>query len=191
MPSASVTTRLGGLRRPSETLVASACIASAVLAAVATVAASVGLGAAPATRRWLAFGFAGVPPTVAEALGIFAHNLRALGGVAGLILIAQLPWHAGTDPRALRALRSAGECLIAGLTAANVLVVGCSLGAYGARMLRALLPHAPVELAAYALALALYAPARRRRLSVTEAATALSASTALLAVAAALEVFAA
>ena len=47
---------------------------------------------------------------------------------------------------------------------ANVLVVGAGLGAYGARMVRAELPHGPVELAAYALALGLYLQGRRRAL---------------------------
>ena len=50
------------------------------------------------------------------------------------------------------------------MIAANVLVVGAALGAYGERMVRAMLPHGPVELAAYALALALYLQGRSRAL---------------------------
>ena len=46
-----------------------------------------------------------------------------------------------------------GEALLAAAVAANVIVVGASFGAYGTRMLRAALPHGPVELAAYSLAL--------------------------------------
>ena len=45
-----------------------------------------------------------------------------------------------------------------------MLVVGAALGGYGTRMVRAMLPHGPVELAAYSLALALYLQGRRRAL---------------------------
>ena len=62
---------------------------------------------------------------------------------------------------------------------ANVLVIGAGLGAYGERMARAELPHGPVELAAYALALALYLQGRRRALPagrLTKVAAALATS---------------
>ena len=52
--------------------------------------------------------------------------------------------------------RRLGEVLLGGAIAANLIIVGASFGAYGTRMLRAALPHGPVELAAYSLALALY-----------------------------------
>ena len=45
-----------------------------------------------------------------------------------------------------------------------MLVVGAAIGAYGTRMVGAMLPHGPVELAAYSLALALYLHGRRRAL---------------------------
>ena len=54
--------------------------------------------------------------------------------------------------------------LLGAAVAANVIVIGASFGAYGTRMLRAALPHGPVELAAYSLALALYLQGRRRPL---------------------------
>ena len=43
-------------------------------------------------------------------------------------------------------------------------MVGAALGAYGTRMVLRALPHGPVELAAYSLALALYLQGRRRDL---------------------------
>ena len=99
------------------------------------------------------------------AVAIFVHNARAILGVFGLLLIAQLAArHPGGPGRAQRLILAGGELILAGVIAANVLVVGAGLGAYGERMARAELPHGPVELAAYALALALYLQGRRRAL---------------------------
>ena len=58
-------------------------------------------------------------------------------------------------------LRGSGEVLLAAGIAANVIVVGASLGAYGTRMVLAALPHGPVELGAYALALVAVPPGAR------------------------------
>ena len=71
-----------------------------------------------------------------------------------------------------------------------MLVVGAALGAYGTRMARAMLPHGPVELAAFALALGLHLHGRRRALPAGRIAAAIAASVVLLAIAAVLEVFA-
>ena len=55
----------------------------------------------------------------------------------GLLLIAQVALREpGRAARGAARAASAGEALIAGLLAANVLVVGAALGAYGARMAR-------------------------------------------------------
>jgi hypothetical protein len=70
-----------------------------------------------------------------------------------------------------------------------VLVVGAGLGAYGWRMARAELPHGPVELAAYALALALYLQGSKRALPSRHLARVVAMSAALLAFAAVLETF--
>ena len=56
-------------------------------------------------------------------------------------------------------------------------------------MARAELPHGPVELAAYALALALYLQGRRRALPRSHLARVVAVSVALLAIAAGLETF--
>ena len=71
-----------------------------------------------------------------------------------------------------------------------MLVVGAAVGGYGTRMVRAMLPHGPVEVAAYALALALYLLGRSRPLPTARLAGTIATSVALLAVAALLETFA-
>jgi uncharacterized membrane protein SpoIIM required for sporulation len=75
--------------------------------------------------------------------------------------------------------------------ALNVLVVGAALGAYGRRMVTAILPHGLLELAAFAVALALYLRARRVRLAPPRIATTALACVGLLALAAVLETYAA
>jgi hypothetical protein len=79
--------------------------------------------------------------------------------------------------------------LVGAAVAANVIVVGASLGAYGTRMLRATLPHGPFELAAYSLALALYLQGRRWPLPLRLALGVGALSVATLALAAALETY--
>ena len=70
-----------------------------------------------------------------------------------------------------------------------MIVVGASLGAYGTRMVRAALPHGPVELAAYSLALALYLQGRREPLPSRHGRDVGALSIAALALAAVLETF--
>ena len=79
-------------------------------------------------------------------------------------------------------------CSAAGI-AANVIVVGASLGAYGTRMVLAALPHGPVELGAYALALSLYVQGRDRPLPGRLIVAVAALSVAALALAAILETF--
>ena len=79
------------------------------------------------------------------------------------------------------------ELLVAGQVAFNTLVVGSALGAYGARMVRAMLPHGPVELAALAVALALVIAGCRRSLPVRGMLAWAVVSVGLLAIAAILE----
>jgi hypothetical protein len=151
----------------------------------------VDVGFAASARRWLAFGFAGLPARPAEAVSIFRHNLGALLAVAGLLVITQTPYWAGdTQPgRSHRLVRGAGEALLSGAVAANVAVVGASFGAYGARMIRAALPHGPLELGAFSLALGLYIKARQRRIPVGLMVVVGVLSVAGLALAALLEVY--
>jgi hypothetical protein len=165
-------------------------VAAVLLAASAATSGVTRIAAAERARRWLDYPFTGVPARIRDAVAIFAHNARALLGVFGLLLIAQLAARAPGGPsRAQRATRAVGELLIAGLVAANVLAVGASLGAYGERMARAMLPHGPVELAAFSLGLALYVQGRDRPVSVRHLAGTAVISMGLLFAAALLETF--
>ena len=146
---------------------------------------------APA-RRLLAFQFRGVPAEPAVAATVFVHNLHALLAIGGALLVAQMPFLVGRAAvlgRTQWMLRCACEAALAGGVAANVMVIGVSFGAYGSRMARAALPHGPIELAAYSLALALYFQGRHRVLPARHILTVAVLSTALLAAAAALETF--
>ena len=151
-------------------------------------------GSPPRRGAGLRFPFAGIPARPSTAAIIFSHNLRALAAICGLLLIAQSAhWNvsaAGTEPGpAHRTLRWLGEALLAAAVAANLLVIGASFGAYGTRMVRAALPHGPVELAAYSLALALYLQGRTRALPARHMLAVLALSVATLALAAVLETY--
>ena len=166
-------------------------IAGGVTVSVIVIAIIVRVGYAAEARRWLAYPFAGVPARLGESATIFLHNLRALAAVAGLLLIPQSPyWDGKTEPgTAQRAVQGVGEALLAAGVAANVIVVGVSVGAYGERMISAILPHGPVELAAYALALALYLQGRGGPLPARHVLAITALSISVLALAAALETF--
>ena len=174
-----------------DTSKVAATIAGLLIAATFLTALVVDMGFAANARRWLAFGFAGLPPGPAEAVSIFRHNLGALLAVAGLLVIAQTPYWAGeTQPgRSHRLVRGAGEVLLSGAVSANVAVVGAGFGAYGARMIRAALPHGPLELGAFCLALGLYMKGRARPIPVGLMVVVGVLSVAGLALAALLEVY--
>jgi hypothetical protein len=180
------------LRRPSAraTCRLSVGVAALVIAAIAASACAIRLLAAGLVGGWLNYRFSGVPARPHEAVAIFVHNGRALAGVFGLLLIAQTALRGGAQPGLVQhAVRNAAEAVIAGLIAANVLLVGAGLGAYGGRMARAMLPHGPVELAAFALALAVYLQGRCRALLAWYVVTAGATSVLLLAGAAVLETY--
>ena len=191
---ASVPPRIAGERSRTEpttgTVRLTATVAMLTLAGVLIVAALFDVELAGQARAWLGYRFPGLPARSNVAVAIFLHNARAILGVFGLLLIAQLAArHSGEPARAQRLILAGGELILAGVVAANVLVVGAGLGGYGERMARAELPHGPVELAAYALGLALYLQGRRRALPFSHLARVIAVSIALLALAAALETF--
>jgi hypothetical protein len=160
--------------------------------AVVLIALVVRAGLAAGARRWLAFPFAGIPANPGEAASIFIHNLRALAAVWGVLLIAQsgCPATSNGQPGVVhRTLRRLGEALLGAAIAANVIVVGASFGAYGTRMVRAALPHGPVELVAYSLALVLYLQGRNRPLPIRHVLAMAALSMSALALAALLETF--
>jgi uncharacterized membrane protein SpoIIM required for sporulation len=193
------TTAVLARQRPSGaevSLVATAKIAAWIAGALTVAVLVIGLGVdiaavAPA-RRLLAFEFSGVPAEPAVAATVFVHNLHALLAIGGALLVAQMPYlgsRTAAPGRTQWMLRWACEAALAGGVAANVMVIGVSFGAYGTTMTRAALPHGPVELAAYSLALALYIQGRDRALPARHILTVVVLSTFLLAVAAALETF--
>lgn len=162
-------------------------LAAAMTAAALAVAVVVHLALAVEVRQRLDFGFAGVPATPDAALSIFAANTRLLAVVFAATALTQVQ----CNERAAALLRGVTDSVLALEVALNTIVVGAALGAYGTRMLAAVLPHGPIELAAFALALALYVRARRARLSRRHIAAVATACVSGLALAAALETFAA
>lgn len=165
----------------------------AVLAVVALAAAVTAIAFTGPARDALGFGFGGVPRTFGEAVSIFAHNARLMGAVAAAVIVVQslrLERADGSLGRGGELARSGVDVVLGVAVAVNAAVVGVAFGAYGDRMVKATLPHAPVELAAFGLALALYLRARRERLRPRPALLLAAAALALLAFAALIEVFA-
>jgi hypothetical protein len=188
-PRPALPTNLGcaGRRR---ILVVAGLIAATLIAAVALIAAVTRVAFAAQARGWLGYRFPGVPARPDTAVIIFTHNVIALSGVLGLLLIAQLAAHTADGPgRVQRAVQAGGDLILAAAVAANTLVVGVAIGAYGTRMVGAVLPHGPVELAADTLAIALYLHGRRQTLPARQIAATITSCVALLAVAAVLETF--
>jgi hypothetical protein len=171
---------------------AAAVIAGVVLAFAALVAAAVAAFAAGDVRDALGFGFASVPRTLREAVTIFVSNARLMGVVGATTLIVQSAWIAAWGEalgRGSRILRAVADVWLVAAVAFNVAVVGAAVGAYGVRMVVAMLPHGPPELAAYALGLTLYVRARRELLPVAVIARLAAWALGLLAVSAFLETF--
>ena len=165
-------------------------IATTLIAAVALIAVVTHVAFPGEARGWLGYRFPGVRARIGDAVLIFEHNLVALLGVLGVLLIAQIAARAFDGPGPiLRAVHVCAELSLAAGIAANTLIVGVAIGAYGLRMVSATLPHGPIELAAYTLAIALYLHGRSRALPSGHLATVAGASVALLALAAALETF--
>jgi hypothetical protein len=124
-------------------------VAAALIAGALLVATLTDVAFAAAARGWLGYRFPGVPARAGEAALIFEHNLVALLGVLGVLLIAQIAARAADGPGPLqRAVQVCAELSLAAGIAANTLIVGIAIGAYGLRMVHAVLPHWPVELAA-------------------------------------------
>jgi hypothetical protein len=145
-------------------------ITGAGLLAISLVALVVGAAFAGTVRGWLDYPFSGIP----------AHAS-----------VAQAGWRRPGGPsRTQQIIQRLAELVVAGAVAANIVLIGASVGAYGQRMLAATLPHGPVELAGDALALALYWQGRRRRVALGDVAVVAAVSVGLLAVAASLETFA-
>jgi hypothetical protein len=168
-------------------------LCAAIAAAIAVAAITVRLTLAAPARDLLEYPFADQHPSLAGAAAILATNARKLAGVYGLALVAQAPLLAGEvgRPRAGRALlRLTCDAGALGLLAPSGVLVAVALGAYGSRMTAAILPHGPLELVAFALALCVYRDARRRPVRAGRALGHAATGLALLAAAALLETYA-
>jgi hypothetical protein len=169
-----------------------ASIAGWIVASVATVAVLVRVTAAEPTRRWLDFPFAGVDPSVKTAISIFLNNARMVFGVVAGSALIQSRWckRVGSDRPAVGVLAvSLLDTLFVLVATSNIVIVGASLGAYGERMATTMLPHGPLELAAFAAAVSLYRQARRGHIPTRQLTVAAVACLGLLLAAALLETY--
>jgi hypothetical protein len=169
-------------------------IAAGLLVVAAATAAAVWLAAAAPVRGSLGFTFTGVPARFDELVSILANNLRVLAGVFVACLVVQTA-RGRTSVRAtqsplMRVLPWICDAVILAVVLAHALLIGAGVGAYGDRMVRALLPHGPLELSAYSLALSLYVAGRRGPLAPARWIAVGALCVLQLLVAAALEVFA-
>jgi Stage II sporulation protein M len=169
-------------------------VAAALTAATLVVAVAVRIGCAADARARLAFPFGGVPARAATAVSIFVNNAIVLGAIFAAAAIVQSPWIVRADPvraRVAVVVLVAVDTVLALEVTLNVVLVGAAFGAYGTRMAVAVLPHGPLELAAFARGLALYVNARRAPLATRHAVGVAAGCLAALALAAMLETFAA
>ena len=168
-------------------------VAAGLTGATLAVAAIVRIAAAADVRRALAFPFAGIPAQLDAAAVIFANNARLLAAAFAAVLVAQSPWLAGRDasrgPVAAALLAAVDASLVLAI-AVNTILVGAAIGAYGTRMIAAVLPHGPLELLAYSSALALHLRAHHGPLASRQILTTAGGCLAVLALAALLETYA-
>jgi hypothetical protein len=134
-----------------------------LLAAGAAVAAITAVTAAAGARRFLGFTFTGTHPSLAVAMSTFVNNARL--ACVPLVFALALCSAESCSPslagrRWSRACRWAMDTVILVGVTLNVVLIGASVGAYGARMVAALLPHGPLEALAFATALGAYVTAR-------------------------------
>jgi hypothetical protein len=135
-------------------------------------------------RRLLAVHFAAIPDQPTQALAIWLHNSRLVFAVAAWASTVAAQNHLSEK----RIPLWVGDVLLGAWALATVIVAGVLLGAYGAVQAHAFWPFAPVELAAWALLLALYIDTRRHRMSIRRALVGFVSVELLLALAAVLEV---
>lgn len=162
---------IGDPARPTSLVDTAVAVAALVLGGVAAIAVVCRLFFSSAARGWLGFGFHPPPATVETALETLETNVGlaslALVAALALSLLAEAATDLGTFGRTLLWFaRGAFDLVLASIVALNVCVVGLALGAYGLRMVLVLLPHGPVELAAFSVALSAYLVARREGLAL-------------------------
>jgi hypothetical protein len=123
-------------------------------------------------RELLGFGFGGIAGGASAGVEIALDNAQ----IAAAALVAAL-----LAPRA-GPLTTTLDILLGGLLVLNASIIGIALGGYGGRLLAAVWPHAPLELAAFSLAGGSYLAARHWNLPArTLAAAAVGVALLLLA----------
>jgi hypothetical protein len=183
--SVAIESRRSARALPSGLAAEAGIVALAMLGGAAVVAALVALLGAAETREALGFPFTGVPDRLGEAGSIFVANARLAAGVGVAAVVGQARLR-GRVPSPVARVCDVGVLLA---LAVNVGVVGAATGAYGGRMVLAMLPHGPLELAAFSLAVAAQRRARAERLGARWAGGVVLGVVAILAVAALLETF--
>jgi hypothetical protein len=172
--------------RARDLNVVAALIGLAAIAAVGLVAVVIHLFFVHYARRSVDLTMAGLPRRdFGEWWQLFSWNLRHL-----IVPLAAtgLVWLRGARPsRPALWFEAAVALFVLEEVAVNVLWIGEAVGGYGLAATWWLAPHGPLELAAYATALAIWIQALRRRLTLRLAAQGAGASVAMLAVAAAIE----
>lgn len=128
-----------------------------VLAAAAAALVVRALGLPVALRRVMEFTFEPPPRDLGGAAAVAATNLRFVA--AALVAAATVHWR----PQ----LRPGLDITLGAVITLNAGALGVALGAYGARLLEAVAVHAPVELAAFALAGGVYGAARAQDVTAT------------------------
>jgi len=190
--SAVAASASGAATRRSATsdLATAARIGAALLVLAAMTALGVRLAAASAVRDLLGFGFAGIPQRLGEVVSIWVNNMRLLAALMLAAVVARLARSEGapSGPPTWAVLWLCDAVLVA-VAAGHAVLVGASVGAYGERMVRGLLPHGPIELAAFSIGVALYVAARRETVAPRRFVALSAAAAGGLAVAAAMEVF--
>ncbi|MGH2903318.1 MAG: hypothetical protein ACRDK7_07020 [Solirubrobacteraceae bacterium] len=140
-------------------------------------------------RRLLRVHFTGVSHDAATAAGIWAHNTRIFIGFAVFLACAYFIQHDERSARIERTiLRTCDGALLLWATGTAALA-GVLAGAYGLAQIRAFLPQGPVELAAWALLIALYIHVRRQQVRAARAVRELAVIVLVLAASAVLELW--
>ncbi len=160
---------------PPVAAVAGAAVGITSLVAVAVVV----TGGRPAARDYFALPFPGPSRQGGEVAQIAAHNGRyALGVMLACLAVQAAPL-----------MRPVLDVVLAGLLGLNAGLIGLAWGAYGTQLLRALILHGTVELAAFAVCGGAYLRARRDRLPVRDLALAAVGCAVLLIAAAGVETY--
>jgi hypothetical protein len=178
-------------RRPATSDLATAArIGAALLVVAALTALVVRLAAAGPVRDLLGFGFSGIPQRLGEVISIWVNNMRLLVALMLAAVVARLARSDGAPSGAsTHAVLWTCDTVLVAVSAGHAVLVGAAVGAYGERMVRGLLPHGPIELAAFSIGLALYVAARRGAVAPRRFVALSAAAAGGLAVAAAAEVF--